>query len=199
MPGLGYQDGVSVVLEDVVSGNTVLDDLYYMALQHLRVDDGGSPQLEEAEIRRCVAGAVEAAENYLQKDVVPREYVLDWHRGRSLQILSGNVSDLAVTVGGGSPPTSILSQLDVRGSPYFRGGGLRLYGSEGYHNPPRRVTFVSGFSAGADIPGGVLSFTLAATGMLYEVREIANVGGQRYSVIEFPTYLLDPYKTEVIA
>jgi hypothetical protein len=192
------------VVSNAIDSNTLADDLLNITKLHLRVEQN----VEDTLITDYINGAIDAAENYLQKDIYPRTYELLWTGGPVLRLDVGNLRDLAITVG--DPAVDDMPNVTVRGDTDFRGAGLIVYrrwGGLWYVDPTlpdaaalgKTVTFGSGFEDVADLPGAVKSFIYAMVGMLYENREIVNVGPRKYAVEEIPVFLLDALKTQVIA
>lgn len=176
--------------------NTILNDMFDMAMMHLRIEE---PSRTDQLLRDHIATGVAAAENYLQKDILPKSYELCWVRGDLMVITCGEIRNLKVATGD-SPREDITASLKFTGSRRFRDAGLRI--ASQYQSTvlnPRYVSFDSGFLKAALVPPEVKSFTNAFIGMLGELRELANVGVSKYSVDEFPIYLLQSLKTEVIA
>lgn len=188
-------------------------DLLPLVKAHLRIIRSNTG--EEALILQYIAAAIDAAEQYLQKDIVQRAIEIHWFGIGTLYLTRGKVTGLAA-VTGDSPAQDVYSKLRVSGSMTFKGGGLVLmptfmmlinlpwndYWQTADTNNYRRVTFTSGFASIAEIPPAVISFILATVGMLYEVREFANVGergSREYTMSIMPTFLLDAYVTQVLA
>jgi len=204
--------GLQIITRQIItSGIDLATDLLDRVKLHCKIEQDEEDEL----VLDYINAAIDAGENTLQKDIYPRVYELLWTGGPTLHINVGNVYNLAVTVPAPTvdDPLAVaddLSNLTQRGSADFRGAGLvlyRTYGSVWYVDPAtpeattlgKTVTFTSGFTSVDDLPGAIKSFIYAMVGMLYEPREIVNIGASKYVVDEIPVYLLEPLKTAVIA
>lgn len=201
-------DGNGIRLVSVtVKPNTIAEDMLDLTKQALRTD---SLAADDDLITEYIGAAIEAAENYLDKDILPRIYQVLWFAGNQLRIQCGRIRDLTVVTG--TPSANDLPNLTIRGSYEFKGAGLVLM-SPWYGFPPspyypipdsfgKLVTFTAGFDAADDpnMPVAVRSFIYAMVGMLYENREIAGVAtdARKYTMEEIPHWLLDPLKLEVV-
>ena len=203
-PNLQGNNDAYLVREDIVDGLHFPTDLLSMVKAHLRIVRSNTG--EDALLLQYIAAAIEAAEQYLGKDVIQRNIEIQWFGGGPLYLTRGRITDLQ-TVNGDSPAEDIFPTMRVAGSMTFKGGGLALMPTgtswqTADANNYRRVIFKSGFAAVADIPPAVISFILVATGMLYEVRELANVSegtAREYNVSALPTFLLEAFETKVMA
>ena len=174
------------------NAGSLIDALQSFVVSQLRLTryDTG----EQALLNLYTRAAVQAVEEYIDKDVLERQNSIAWRSG-ILYLSRGRISSLAVTTGD-SPPEAV--DYDTSGSRIFGKMGLRLHPSTGVEYP-LSVTFLSGFASIDLVPPALLSFILVFVGMLFENRELANTGTVSYEIKAMPLFLLDPFAGAVFA
>lgn len=202
--------------------NDFLATLLPEALEHERIPTDAATR-EAATINRYLAAAIQATENYLDKDVFPTTHTysgpafpFEWTRGnvRSVSVLVP-VQPVATPVVW--EPYSIEPML--YGGTDLRAGCLRIgdsiyrsyfpYVDPGYPDADypvypygyvagyyaHQLVIEGGFAEAADLPPDVVQFILAVFGTHYEVRESSNYSSMVFNVDNYPKYLLDSYRT----
>jgi hypothetical protein len=171
-----------------VESNDFLSALLGDAIEHERIPPDAATR-EANTINRYLKGAIQATQNYLDKDLYPTIhtytgvlYPFDWTRGNIRNIGVKDDSDVLL-------PT----QPAMSGGMDLRAGRLQI-GDVDYLESGKLV-IAGGFGLAADIPDDVVQFILAVFGTHYSLREASNYSSMVFNVDNYPKYLLDPYRT----
>lgn len=198
-----------MVLSSLAVDYAIAAEILPLFKQHERVSDDS----EDALCTQYIKAAIDAASNYLDRDVAPTVRTYDGALLTSLPV--------GCSCGAGARIYPEPYRFEVRrgrataitvmdGAAAIPADQYVLYAPSGkqawgYSVAPTsdlaavKISNVGGFADLADLPPDVLQFVLLAAGWMYEMRELGNYTSAVQMVDKFPVYLLDSWALPRIA